>query len=203
VKRLEQLQAFSRIEAPFSGVITARNTDVGALVGTNTTRELFHIAATQRLRVFVNVPQVYSRAARPGLKADLTLKEFPGRRFVGVLARTSQAIDVASRTLLTEVDVDNPTGELLTGSYAEVHLKLPTPASTMKLPVSAIIFRNSGVQVATVGGDGRVAIVPVTLGRDYGDAVEVVAGLNGQEQVILNPPDSLNAGATVRIAKAE
>src|SRR5262249_48471735 len=125
VKRLEQLQAFRRIEAPFDGVIVGRNTDIGALIdsGSNA-KELFHVAAVHKLRVFVNVPQVYSRAARPGLTAELTLKEFPGRRFTGTLARTSNAIDVASRTLLTEIDVDNSRGELLPGSYAEVHIKL-------------------------------------------------------------------------------
>jgi RND family efflux transporter MFP subunit len=203
VKRLEQMQAFNRIEAPFSGVITARSTDIGALVGSTNPKELFHIAATHRLRVFVNVPQVYSRAAQPGLKADLTLKEFPGRRFTGVLARTARAIDVASRTLLTEVDVDNTNGALLSGSYAEVHLKLPAPAATLKLPVSAVIFKGNGVQVATVGDGGRVAIVPITPGRDFGDSIEIVSGLTGQEQVIINPPDSLSAGTVVRLAKSE
>ena len=129
VRRLEQLHAFGRITAPFDGVITARNTDVGALIdsGSNA-KELFHVAAVHRLRVFVNVPEIYSRAAQPGMTADLTLTEFPGRTFTGTLARTAQSIDVASRTLLTEIDVENAKGELLPGSYAEVHLKLPTEA---------------------------------------------------------------------------
>ena len=129
VRRLEQLKAFGKITAPFDGVVTARNTDVGALIdsGSNA-KELFHVAAVHRLRVFVNVPEIYSRAARPGMKADLTLTEFPGRAFTGTLARTAQSIDVASRTLLTEIDVENPKGELLPGSYAEVHLKLPSDA---------------------------------------------------------------------------
>ena len=133
VRRLEQLQAFGKITAPFDGVVTARNTDVGALIdsGSNA-KELFHVAAVHRLRVFVNVPEIYSRAARPGMKADLTLTEFPGRTFTGTLARTAQSIDVASRTLLTEIDVENPKGELLPGSYAEVHLKLPSAASTLQ-----------------------------------------------------------------------
>jgi RND family efflux transporter MFP subunit len=202
VKRLEQLQAFRRIEAPFDGVITARNIDVGALIdsGSNA-RELFHIAQVRKLRVFVNVPQVYSRAAQPGLEAKLTLKEFPGRTFTGTLARTAQAIDVASRTLLTEIDVDNEKGELLPGSYADVHLKLPTAASTLKIPVSALIFRADGLQVAILKGD-RIAIVPITVGRDFGSDVEVVSGLSGTEQVVANPPDSLTDGATVRVAPA-
>src|SRR5262249_59492825 len=137
--------------APFDGVVTARNTDLGALIdsGSNA-HELFHVADTRRLRVFVNVPEVYSRSSRPGMKADLTLKEFPGRRFTGTLARTSEAIDVASRTLLTEIDVDNARGELLPGSYCEVHLKLPGPTATLKLPVNAIVYKSEGLQVATV-----------------------------------------------------
>jgi RND family efflux transporter MFP subunit len=202
VKRLEQLHAFRRIEAPFDGVITARNTEIGALIdsGSNA-RELFHIAEVHRLRVFVSVPQVYSQLAQPGIKAELTLKEFGGRTFTGTLARTSQAIDVASRTLLTEIDVDNPKGELLPGSYAEVHLKLPTPASSLQVPVSALIFRTEGLQVATVKGD-RVQIVTVVAGRDFGSDVEIASGLTGTEQVVANPPDSLVDGVRVRVVPA-
>ena len=204
VRRLEQLHAFGKITAPFDGVVTARNTDVGALIdsGSNA-RELFHVAAVHRLRVFVNVPEVYSRAARPGMKADLTLTEFPGRPFTGTLARTAQSIDVASRTLLTEIDVENPKGELLPGSYAEVHLKLPTEASTYKLPINAIIFRTEGVRIAMVDAGGKVILQPVTLGRDYGNSVEVVSGLSGGERIIINAPDSIEAGRAVRIAEAK
>jgi RND family efflux transporter MFP subunit len=200
VKRLEQLQAFRRIEAPFDGVITARNTDIGALIdsGSNA-RELFHLADVHRLRVFVNVPEVYSRAAQPGLAADLTLKEFPGRHFRGSLARTASAIDVASRTLLTEIEVDNSRGELLPGSYAEVHIKLPAAAPTLKLPVDALIFKADGLQVATVDNNNRVALVTVTTGRDFGDTVEVLSGLTGSERVVANPPDSLAPGDQVRV----
>jgi RND family efflux transporter MFP subunit len=200
VKRLEQLHAFRRIEAPFDGVITARNTDIGALIdsGSNA-RELFHIAQVRTLRVFVNVPQVYSRAAQPGLKAELTLKEFPGRTFTGTLERTAQSIDIASRTLLTEIDVDNARGELLPGAYADVHLHLPNPTTMLKLPVSALIFKADGLQVAIVNGD-RVGIVPVTVGRDFGSDVEILTGLSGNERVVANPPDSLADGVTVRVA---
>jgi RND family efflux transporter MFP subunit len=203
VKRLEQLQAFRRIEAPFAGVVTARNTDIGALIdsGSNA-RELFHVAAVHKLRVFVNVPQVYSRAARPGLSADLTLKEFPGRRFTGTLARTASSIDVASRTLLTEIDVDNPRNELLPGSYAEVHIKLPSAATTLELPVDALIFKGDGLQVATLDAQNRVGLVTVTSGRDFGERVEVLSGLTGGERVISNPPDSLSPGQTVRVVSA-
>jgi RND family efflux transporter MFP subunit len=200
VKRLEQLQSFRRIEAPFDGVITARNTDIGALIDSGgNAKELFHVAAVHTLRVFVNVPQVYSQAARAGLTAELTLKEFPGRRFTGTLARTANAIDVASRTLLTEIDVDNPKGELFPGSYAEVHIKLPNATPTLTLPVDALIFKSEGLQVATVDASDRIALVPVTAGRDFGDTVEVVAGLTGAERVVANPPDSLEAGQAVRI----
>jgi len=200
VRRLEQLQSFRRIEAPFAGVVTARNTDIGALIdsGSNA-KELFHVAAVNRLRVFVNVPEVYSRAARAGLTAELTLKEFPGRSFTGALARTSSSIDVASRTLLTEIDVDNAKGELLPGSYAEVHIKLPSAAATLKLPVDALIFKTDGLQVATVDAADRVALVTVAAGRDFGDSVEIVAGLRGDERVVANPPDSLAPGQAVRV----
>ena len=203
VKRLEQLQAFRRIEAPFAGVITARNTDIGALIdsGSNA-KELFHVAAVNKLRVFVNVPQVYSRAARAGLSADLTLKEFPGRRFSGTLARTANAIEVASRTLLTEIDVDNPRNELLPGSYAEVHIKLPSAATTLELPVDALIFKGDGLQVATLDAQNRVGLVTVTSGRDFGERVEILAGLTGGERVISNPPDSLTPGQTVRVVSS-
>ena len=203
VKRLEQLQAFRRIEAPFDGVITARNVDVGALIDSgNNAKELFHIAAMNKLRVFINVPEVYSRAATPGLKADLTLKEFPGKRFTGTLVRTSNAIDVSSRTLLTEIDIDNSSGQLLAGSYAEVHLKLPTPATTMKLPVDAVIFNADGLRVAVVDAHDRITMRPVTTGRDFGDSIEIVSGLTGNERVAVNPPDSLTDGQTVRVVEA-
>jgi RND family efflux transporter MFP subunit len=201
VRRLEQLHAFGKITAPFDGVITARSTDVGALIdsGSNA-KELFHIAEVHRLRVFINVPEIYSRAAVPGMKADLTLTEYPGRTFTGTLARTAQSIDVTSRTLLTEIDVENPKGELLPGSYAEVHLKLPSETTTFKLPVNAVMFRTEGVRAAVVGPDGKVRLLPLTLGRDYGDSLEVVAGLTGREQVIVNAPDSIEAGQQVQIA---
>jgi len=203
VRRLEQLHAFGKITAPFDGVITARNTDVGALIdsGSNA-RELFHEAAVRRLRVFVNVPQIYSQSARQGMRADLTLTEFPGHTFAGTLVRTAQAIDIASRTLLAEIDVDNPKGELLPGSYAEVHLKLPTDVSTFSLPVNAVMFRTEGVRIAVVQADGRVAVRPVTIGRDFGNSVEVVSGLHGDERIVVNPPDSIEDGEMVRVAGA-
>jgi len=205
VKRLEELQSFQKIYAPFSGVITARNTDVGALIDSGSSggprSELFHIAQPDKLRVYISVPEIYSQAAKPGLTADLMLKEFPGRPFEGKLVRTANAIDPTSRTLLVEIAVNNPTGQLLTGAYAEVHLKIPTAASSVILPVNTLLFRSEGLRVATVGDGQHVDLKPITLGHDFGSEVEVIAGLNGSENVIVNPPDSVVSGQIVRIAQ--
>jgi RND family efflux transporter MFP subunit len=205
VRRLEELKSFQKIYAPFSGVITARNTDVGALIDSGSSggvrTELFHIVQPDKLRVYVSVPQVYSQAAKPGLTAELTLSEFPGRPFEGKLVRTANAIDPASRTLLVEIAVNNPTGQLFTGSYAEVHLKLPTAASAFILPVNTLLFRAEGLRIATVGEGQKVELKPITIGHDFGSEVEVIAGLSGSENVIVNPPDSVVTGETVRIAQ--
>ncbi len=204
VKRLEELQSFEKVYAPFDGVITARNTDVGHLINSGAgspATELFHISAIRKLRVYVNVPQQYSVSARPGLSAAVTLPEFPGRRFNGTLVRTSDAIDAASRTLLVEVDVDNPTGQLLPGAYAEVHFQIPNATRALILPVSSLIFRSQGLQVGTVE-NGRAVLKNITLGRDFGNEVEIVAGLNPSDQVIVNPPDSLVSGELVRIVSS-
>jgi RND family efflux transporter MFP subunit len=204
VKRLEELQSFEKVYAPFDGVITARNTDVGHLINSgagSAATELFHMSAIRKLRVYVNVPQQYSASARPGLSATITLPEFPGRRFTGLLARTSDSIDAASRTLLVEVDVDNPTGELLPGAYAEVHFQIPNATRALILPVSSLIFRSQGLQVGTVE-NGRAVLKNITLGRDFGNEVEVIAGLNATDKVIVNPPDSLVAGELVRIVSS-
>jgi RND family efflux transporter MFP subunit len=200
VKRLAQLTDFKQIRAPFDGVITARNIDVGALVTAGASaKELFHIASTKKLRVFVNVPQVYSPQTTPGLAADLTFQQFPGRRFTGTLVRSSQAIDPASRTLLVEIDVDNPKGELLPGSYVQAHLKLAASQATMRVPVNALLFRSEGAEVATVDHDGKVRLQKVLIQRDLGTELEVASGLGGDEQVIVNPPDSITQGQTVRV----
>jgi RND family efflux transporter MFP subunit len=205
VKRLEQLQSFQKIYAPFDGILTARNTDIGALIdsgsGGGPARELFHIAAVDRLRVFVNVPQIYSPHVRAGLPARLELTEFPGRHFEGMLVRNSGAIDNNTRTLLAEIDVNNPTGELKPGAYVEVHLKLPSSVTTFMLPINTVIFRSAGMQVATVKDGKTVALIPITPGRDFGKDLEVVAGLSGKEWVVLNPPDSLINGQAVRISE--
>ena len=207
VKRLEDLQSFKKIYAPFDGVITARNTDIGQLIDSGssggTSRELFHIAAVSRLRVYVNVPQVYSPHIKAGLHAQLTLAEFPGRHFDGMVVRDTGAIDNTTRTLLTEIDVNNHTGELKPGGYVEVHLTLPTSVTTFTLPVNAIIFRSAGVQVATVKDGKNINLVSITPGRDFGTEMEILAGLKGDEAVVINPPDSLTNGEPVRIAQTQ
>jgi RND family efflux transporter MFP subunit len=202
VRRLEQLQSFEKIYAPFDGVITARNTDIGALIdaGASTQpRELFHIAAIQKLRLYVSVPEVYSRAARSGAPATLTLDEFPGHTFHGTLVRNSNSIDIASRTLLVEVDVDNPTGQILPGAYVFVHLKLPDETRSVTIPSNTLIFRKEGLQVGLVR-NGEAELVPVKISRDYGNSVEIVSGLQPTDAVIVDPSDSLVAGMPVRLS---
>ena len=205
VRRLEELQHFQKVYAPFEGVITARNIDIGALInaGSNAPgKELFDMAATHKLRVYVNVPQAYSRNVAPGAHADLTQAEFPGRRFNGTIVRSADAIDPASRTLLTEVDVDNPTGELLPGAFLSVHLKLSSRSGAVTVPVNSLIFRSQGMQVAVVR-DGKAELVPVTIGRDYGSEVEVVSGVTARDEIIENPSDSLTSGTEVRVKGGE
>jgi RND family efflux transporter MFP subunit len=205
VKRLVDTQAFEKVLAPFDGVITARKTDIGNLIdsGANSVgKELFDLAATDKLRVYVNVPEVDSQAARPGVQVDLTLEEFPGRRFRGTVARTADAIDPTSRTLLTEVDYDNTRGELLPGAYVQAHLRLPSGGVTVTIPVSALLFRAEGLRVGVFRA-GRAELLPVTLGRDFGTTVEVVAGLRTSDWVIANPADSLTTGTPVRMVETK
>ncbi len=205
VKRLVDTQAFEKVLAPFDGVITARKTDIGNLIdsGANAAgKELFDLAATDKLRVYVNVPEVDSQAARPGVQVDLTLEEFPGRRFRGAVVRTADAIDPTSRTLLTEVDYDNSKGELLPGAYVQAHLRLPSGGVTVTVPVSALLFRAEGLRVGVFRA-GRAELLPVTLGRDFGTSVEVVSGLHTNDWVIANPADSLTTGTPVRMVETK
>jgi RND family efflux transporter MFP subunit len=205
VKRLEDLQSYEKVYAPFDGVITARNTDIGALIDAGSataSKELFHIAATNRLRVFISVPEDYEQAAKNGSPASLTLNEFPGRSFPGTIVRNANAIDLASRTLLVEVDADNPTGELLPGAYVGVHLKFTgTSATALTIPVTTMMFRSEGIRAAVVRG-GKAVLVPITIGRDFGDSLEVLAGLRPDDSLILNPPDSLISGTPVKLEEA-
>jgi RND family efflux transporter MFP subunit len=205
VKQLEALQSFEKIYAPFDGIITARNTDVGALIDSGSAggvkTDMFHLSQADKLRVYVNVPEEYSQATTVGLTADLTLAEFPGRQFSGKLVRTSEAINYATRTLTAEIDVHNPTGQLLSGSYAEVHFSVPGQVSTYVLPVNTLLFRKEGLRIAVVK-DGKAELIPVTPGRDFGDSIEIIAGLQGNESIVVNPPDSITSGEKVQIAQA-
>jgi RND family efflux transporter MFP subunit len=202
VQRLEQLTSFEKIYAPFNGVVTSRSIDIGQLIDQGAAKELFHMASTDVLRVYVNVPQIYSRDALPGTKAQLTFAEYPTRTFEGTLVRTAKSIDLNSRTLLIEVDVDNRKGELTPGAYAEVHLKVGRPVSMVVIPVSALLFRKEGLRVATVehtDGNDVVKLVPITIGHDDGDTVQVVNGLDANTPVITNPPDSVIDGEKVHV----
>lgn len=205
VDQFTALVSFEKIYAPFDGIVTARNTDIGDLINSGSSSavktDLFHIAQPGVLRVYVNVPEEYSQGITVGMTADLSLTEFPGRSFHGKLVRTSDSINVTTRTLLIEIDVDNPTGTLLTGSYAEVHLKVPEHKSTLILPVNTLLFRSEGLRVGVVK-DGKVVLTAVTPGHDFGDRIEIVSGLTPDDQVIVNPPDSLVSGQAVQIVQA-
>jgi RND family efflux transporter MFP subunit len=204
VRRLEQLQSFEKVYAPFDGIITARQTDIGALIdaGASTQpRELFHMAAIRTLRVYVAVPEVHSPGVRTGGSATLTLDEFPGETFRGTIVRNANAIDLASRTLLVEIDIDNATGRLLPGAYVFVHLKLPDQTRSVIVSSNTLIFRKEGLQVGLVR-DGKAVLVPVKIGHDFGNTVEIISGLQPTDAVIVDPSDSLLDGMPVRVKSA-
>jgi RND family efflux transporter MFP subunit len=202
VRRLKDMQSFQSVTAPFSGILTARNVDTGALISNGTSQALFRLAQIDVLRVYVNVPESYTHDIRPGIAADLSVAEVPGRVFQGQVVRSAGAIDPASKTLLTEVDVPNPKGELLPGAYAQVlfHLKTGTPPLT--IPSNTLIFRTSATQVA-LAESGKARLKTITLGRDLGNSLEVISGLEPGDSVILNPPDSLADGAAISIQQTE
>jgi RND family efflux transporter MFP subunit len=206
VRHYQALVSFENVYAPFDGVITARNTDIGDLINAGSSAvpktDLFHIAQTNALRVYVNVPEEYSRGIRVGKTvADIVLAEFPGQKFPGKLVRTSEAINGTTRTLLTEIDLPNPGNTLLSGSYAEVHLRIPSDGTTLLVPVNTLIFRSNHLQVGVVK-DGKVVLTDLTAGRDFGSEIEVAAGLKTDDQVVVNPPDSLMSGQEVKIVRA-
>jgi len=202
VRRLEQLQSYEKVYAPFDGVITARQTDVGALIdGDSSPRELFHLAAIEKLRVYVPVPEVSAAAVRTGEGVTLTSDQSPNEIFHGTLVRNSSAIDSQSRTLNVEVDVDNSTGRLLPGSYAFVHIRVNGTASGLEIPATTLLFRAQGLQVGVVR-NGHAELIPITIGRDYGATVEITSGLQRRDAVIVSPSDSLIGGTPVQIEKA-
>jgi membrane fusion protein, multidrug efflux system len=203
VRRLEQLESFKNVYAPFSGVLTKRNVDPGALINAGAAgKELFDVARVDPLRVFVNVPQAYASTIKTGNKAWITLQEFPGKKFEGVVSHTADAIDPATRTMLAEVDVPNKNSELLPGSFGQVHFSVHAAARKVTVPVNAMLFRAEGPRVAVVGRDNKVQLRPISIGNDYGTTLEVLGGVNENEQVIINPADSLEEGQQVQIASA-
>jgi RND family efflux transporter MFP subunit len=205
--RLRQLEGFRRVVAPFAGVITARNIDNGALInagnGSTAGAELFHIADVSRLRVYVQVPETYTPDVTKDLKAELHFPEHPGKAYAAELTDSAHAFDPATRTLLVQFSAANPEGELMPGGYTEVHLTLPAHGSFVRLPVNTLLFRAEGMQVAVVGADHKAQLKNITIGRDFGKEVEVVAGIAPGDSIIVNPPDSLISGETVRIAEPE
>jgi multidrug efflux system membrane fusion protein len=201
VRRLEQLESFKRVYAPFSGVLVKRNVDPGALINAGSGGvELFILAKVDPLRVFTNVPQAYSPAIKNGMPAYITLQEIPGQKFRGTVARTADAIDPTTRTLLTEVDVPNKDGRLLRGSFGEVHFSAKSNAKKVTVPVNAMLFRQEGAQLAVVGADNKVQLRPITIGRDYGTTLEILGGVSLEDRIIINPADSLENGQRVNVA---
>jgi RND family efflux transporter MFP subunit len=202
VARLRELESFKRVVAPFSGVITARNTDIGALInaGQSAGAELFRIADVHKLRIYVQVPEAYAAATSPGLEAELRFAEQPNKAFTAKTVRTSNALDPTLRTLQVELELDNAHREVFPGAYAEVHFKLPASAQSLRLPANTVLFRAAGLQVATLDGQKRVKLKSIVQGRDFGNTIEIVSGLEPNDVVILNPPDSLTDGVLVRIA---
>jgi RND family efflux transporter MFP subunit len=203
VQRLKELQGFEKVYAPFDGVVTARGTDIGQLINQGSGSELFHMQALQTLRVYTNLPQIYTQSIHHGQKIDLTFPEHPGTVYQGTLVRTSNAIDPTNRTLLVEIDVDNRKGELMPGSLAQVHFKTTQVGQTFIIPVSALIFRREGLRVATVINNDQAHLVPVTIGQDNGATVEVVSGLNATDRVIQDPPDSIIEGEKLYVESHE
>lgn len=205
VRRLQQLQSFEKVYAPFGGVVTERNTDIGALIdsgsptASNTAKELYRIAAIDKLRVYVAVPETYAPAIRDGDTVALTLDEYPGQQFFGKIARNSSAIDQASRTLNVEVDVDNTSGKLLPGAYVFAHFKIPEQVRMLSVPANTLLFRAQGPQVGIVR-DGRVHLQNITIGKDNGSSLEIATGLTASDEVILDPSDSIAEGQSVQVA---
>jgi RND family efflux transporter MFP subunit len=200
--RLRELESFKRVVAPFDGVVTARNTDVGALInaGQSTGTELFRVADTHKLRIYVQVPEAYAATTTPGLPAELRFAEHPGKIYAAKTVRTANALDPNLRTLQVELELDNAQREIFPGAYAEVHFKLAADTQTLRLPSNTVLFRAAGLQVATVDFQNRIKLKSIVQGRDFGSSIEVLGGLDPGDQVVINPPDSITDGTPVRIA---
>ncbi|HEX8783278.1 MAG TPA: efflux RND transporter periplasmic adaptor subunit, partial [Steroidobacteraceae bacterium] len=205
VARLREMEGFKRVVAPFAGVVTQRNTDVGALINAGETpgSALFRVADTHRLRIYVQVPQAYAAQVRTGMSASLEFTDHPGQRYSASVASTAHALDAASRTLQVELQIDNASGELLPGSYVQVTFALPRSPGTLRVPVNAVIFRGKTPQVATVDEAQRVRLRDIAEGRDFGTEIEVLTGINANDTLVLNPPDSIADGQQVRIQPAQ
>ena len=204
VRRLEQLEGFKDVYAPFSGVLTRRNVDPGALINAGAGaagRELFDLARVDPLRVYTSVPQAYAPFIKVGAKTTVTLQEFPGQKFIAKVTRTAESIDPNTRTLLTEVDVPNKDGRLLPGSFGEVHFAVGSNVNKVTVPVNAMLFRAQGPQVAVVGQDGKVQLRSISIGRDYGTTLEILGGVAISDQIVINPADSLEDGQQVNLAQ--
>jgi RND family efflux transporter MFP subunit len=202
VARLQDLESFKRVLAPFDGVVTARNTDIGALInaGQAAGAQLFRVAATERLRVYAQVPEAYAASTTTGIGAELHFAEHPGKNYDAVAVRTSNALDPSARTLQVELQLDNQQGEVFPGAYAEVHFKLPSSAQTLRLPANTVLFRAAGMQVATIDNSGKIKLKNILQGRDFGKTIEVLNGVDQNDVVVVNPPDSITDGVAVRIA---
>jgi len=204
VSRLRQLESFKRVVAPFDGIITARNTDIGSLInaGESAGSELFRVADTHKLRIYVQVPEPYAAAAKPGLEADLRFSEQPGKGYEAVTVRTANALDPVLRTLQVELELDNAQNQLFPGAYAEVHFKIAGSASSVRLPANTVLFRAAGPQVAVVDAQRRIQLKSIVQGRDFGGTIEVLSGLGPDDAVVVNPPDSIINGVTVRVVSS-
>lgn len=205
VRRLEELESFKHVDAPFSGVLTRRNVDIGALINagnTGSNQQLFNIARVDPIRVYVSVPEIYAESARPGVRAEIEVPSLNGQRFSGSVVRNADSIDTATRTLLTEIDVPNPKGQLLPGAYAQVHFDLKVQATRLSLPINALLFRAEGTRAAVVDADNKIHLQPVNIGRDYGTTVEILAGLRPLDSVVLNPSDSIEEGQQVAVQQS-
>lgn len=205
VRRLEQLESFKRIYAPFSGVLIRRNVDIGALInaGAGANQELFVVAQVDPIRIYVNVPEADSPSIRPGVHADIQVPELIGQHFTGSVVRTANAIDPVTRTLNTEIDVPNSKGQLLPGSYAQVNFALKEQIQLLTVPVNALLFRAEGPRAVLVGQDGKVQLKPITIGRDFGLAVEILSGIQASDSIVLNPSDSLEDGQQVHVSQGQ